>query len=164
MTDVQPVLYTCEWTPEPEMYAEIQTISYKIIMIFGFSEIPLAGDGLGHKLFLWWSSLLLMYNYTLLVSSSGHGLKTTRATSWSKWQRKPVKVALTRTKTMQGIFHPGHGRTNKVQSRAQPQTLLVSNLIILQRSKWERAEVESELQRLMGFPLHLLWRMRSTRG
>lgn len=81
-----------------------------------------------------------------------------------KRQRKPVQVALTRTKTMQGIFHPRRGRTSKVQSSAQPQTLLVSNVTILQRRKWQRAEVERGLRRLMGFPLHLLWRMRSTRG
>lgn len=29
-----------------------------------------------------------MYNYTLLVSSSGHGLRITRATSWSKMVEK----------------------------------------------------------------------------
>lgn len=47
-----------------------------------------------------------------------------------------MQMALTRTKTTQGLLCAGHGGTEKVQSTTWPQTPLASNLLILWRREW----------------------------
>lgn len=86
------------------MYAEVQTTSYKI------NDCWLLRNTSGWR-WPWTGSSYdgaLYYNdlYTLLVSSSWTWPENHKSHLMVQNGRKPVQVALTRTKTMQGIFHP----------------------------------------------------------